>query len=542
VTLQWNNLHETQRAALNRDLDNIEDGLGSARLAWLRGTEHVAFRSRSESGSLRLLGDIIHSDPQFKNDVLYVGANDGMLHAFDAKTGEELFAYIPSPLLLPEPDRTHAPLSRLMDPNYIHRYFVDGKATLADVTLGGSTKTVLVGGMGAGGRTVFALDISDPQNFSASKVLWEFTHAELGYNVGQPAIARMSDGTWAAVFGNGYNSDSGKAALFVVNLATGALIQMIPTNNATGNGLASPFVTDWPKMNLRAQRIYAGDLLGNLWAFDVSSTNTSHWTHANNRRVLFAAQDPDGNPQPITSRPHGARLPSGEAMIVFGTGSYFRTQDGNDTQVQSLYGIIDHPTPANDPVVRPNDLLQQEIVAQTTFQDQTVRVLSDYTVNDDPEKTGGWFIDLKTETGERVISGPRTLGYAEQRVRFTTLIPDEDPCGVGRGGFLMDIDLLTGGRTSSAVFDLDGDGFFDEQDMIEITVNGEKVPVPVSGLGFGSGEAIAVIAVPDPAPVCVNGDCTTPDPYELICDGQGNCERGRPDDVPGGRQSWRQLR
>jgi type IV pilus assembly protein PilY1 len=167
--------------------------------------------------------------------------------------------------------------------------------------------------------------------------------------------------------------------------------------------------------------------------------------------------------------------------------------------------------------------------------------LSNYTVDPNNPKKCGWFIDLNKEIGERVISGPRTLGYTEQRVRFTTLIPDADPCGTGRRGFLMDIDLLTGGRSTSPVFDLDGDGFFDEKDMIKVTVNGEQVPVPVSGLGFGSGEAIAVIAVPNPAPVCVNGDCTTPDPYELICDGQGRCERGRPDDVPGGRQSWRQL-
>jgi type IV pilus assembly protein PilY1 len=114
------------------------------------------------------------------------------------------------------------------------------------------------------------------------------------------------------------------------------------------------------------------------------------------------------------------------------------------------------------------------------------------------------------------------------------MIPDEDPCGTGRRGFLMDIDLLTGGRTSSAVFDLNDDGSFDEGDMINVVINDQQVPVPVSGIGFGSGEAIAVIAVPEPS--------DNLGPYDLICDGEGNCEKGRPDDLTGGRQSWRQLR
>jgi type IV pilus assembly protein PilY1 len=554
VAFQWGNLHDDQKAALNHDPDNVEDNLGQERLAWLRGDEeaHDSFRSRSESGQKRLLGDIIHSDPQYKNDVLYLGANDGMLHAFDAITGEELFAYIPSPLLLPESGQDHAPLSRLMDPNYLHRYFVDGKAVVAAVNIGGA-KTYLVGTMGAGGRAVFALDVTNPGNFSASDVKWEFAHPELGYNVGQPAIVRMSDGTWAAVFGNGYNSNSGRAALFVVNLETGALIKIIETNADPANGLASPFVTDWPEMNLRAQRIYAGDLLGNLWAFDVPGASND-WRS----RKLFEARDANGAPQPITSRPHGAKIGEEQVMIVFGTGSYFRSPDATDTQIQSLYGIIDHaelPEPAvNYPlVVRPADLLQQRIITQTSAQGYTVRVLSKHRVvegayiadpsdpNDpnapyDPNspKEGGWFIDLNTETGERVISGPTTLGQTEQRVRFTTVIPDEDPCGTGRRGFLMDIDLLTGGRTSSAVFDLNDDGSFDEGDMINVVINDQQVPVPVSGIGFGSGEAIAVIAVPEPS--------DNLGPYDLICDGEGNCEKGRPDDLTGGRQSWRQLR
>ncbi len=527
----WNSLHTNQQAALNHKPDNTSDTLGEARLDWLRGTEHSSLRSRMDTNSKRLLGDIIHSDPQYKNGVLYVGANDGMLHAFDATSGEELFAYIPSELLLPEPGRNHAPLSRLMSPDYTHRYFMDGTPAIAEVTLSGAAKTVLVSSMGAGGRSLFALDVSSPESFSASNVLWEFRDPDLGYRSGTPAVVRMNDGTWAVVTGNGYNSDSGKAFLFVINLATGALIKKIPTNDATANGLATPFVTDWPERNLRAQRIYAGDLLGNLWAFDVSG-NASQWDNQNRRRILFTATDAADNPQPITSRPYGARTSDSEAMIVVGTGSYFRTQDANDNQVQSLYGIVDYASVPNNPptVVRAN-LLEQKIIYQGAVGDKTLRVVSDYTIE---ETHKGWFIDLDQETGERVISGPRTLGRDEQRVRFSTIIPDEDPCGTGLRGFLMDIGLLSGGRTEKPVFDLDKDGYFDEDDMLTITVDGETITVPPSGLELGSGgEAPLVIDVRD----------ETTEDTQLICDGQGNCEIGRPgDDRNPGRQSWQQLR
>jgi type IV pilus assembly protein PilY1 len=424
-------------------------------VAWLRGTEHDSFRNRSESGQLRLIGDIIFSDPQYKNDVLYIGANDGMLHAFDAASGEELFAYIPGELLSSEPGRSHAPLSRPMDKSYNHRFFMDGTVTVADVTIDGAPKTYLIGSMGAGGRTVFALDVTnigdvdDPQEFSAANIKWEFTDPELGYKASTPAVVRMSDGTWAAVFGNGFNSDSGKASLFVVSLEDGSLIKRIDTNDETENGLAGPFITDWPKRDLRAGRIYAGDVKGNLWVFDVSSLDPDAWTNADNRRILFTARDDDGNPQPITSRPFGATLDANSVMITFGTGSYFRVPDKDDVQVQSLYGIVDvaEPGPNPQPVVRSanpldNELLEQDIIAEVTPESGAGAGLTFRFISQEPflpNQHKGWFVDLDTETGERVINSPRTLGTIEQRVRFTTLIPDDDPCGIGRRGFLMDI-------------------------------------------------------------------------------------------------------
>ncbi len=539
VALSWANLHASQQSALNYSPGNLNDGLGSARLDWLRGSDHASLRSRSQSGQLRLLGDIIHSDPQYRDNVLYLGANDGMLHAFNATDGTELFAYIPSSLLLPEAGRNHAPLSRLMDPAYDHRYFMDGNVTVANISVDGTPKTYLVGGMGAGGRTVFALDVTSPASFSAGNVKWEFTHDELGRRPGAPAVARLNDGTWAAIFGNGYGSNSGRASLFIVNLLTGALIQRIETNAETGNALAPPFITDWPARNLRVNRIYAGDLRGDLWVFDVSSASSNQWNNSGNRRTLFTAVDAGGNRQPITSRPYAARVDANRIIMAFGTGSYFRHQDRDNAQVQSLYGIVDLATPAADPVSRANDLRGQEIIAQVTINDRSFRVVSDYSVDyDDSDGDGvshkGWYLDLGVEVGERVINGPRTLGRSEQRVRFTTLIPDSDPCGNGRRGFLMDIDLLSGGRFEAPVFDLDGDHKFNDLDKIQVTIDGETITVSPSGIGLGSGETLVWI---DVRPESGSGDGD----YQLICDGQGNCELGRPSDIVFGRQSWRQL-
>ncbi|QEP43337.1 hypothetical protein D5085_09515 [Ectothiorhodospiraceae bacterium BW-2] len=538
VSLQFDQLTAAQQQVLNHHSDNSNDGLGAARVAWLRGVEHGSLRSRSDSGQLRLLGDIVHSDPQYRHDILYVGANDGMVHAFDASSGEELFGYIPTPLLLPEAGRNHAPLSRLTDPNYAHSYFMDGTLTVVDVSLGGSAKTILVGGMGAGGRTLFALDVTDPANFSANDVMWEFSHAELGYNSGAPAVVRTSSGTWAAIVGNGYNSDSGKASLFVIDLASGNLIKRIGTDNQLNNGLATPFVTDWAVNNLRAARVYAGDLFGRLWSFDLSSTNTSHWTQSSRRKILFTATDSGGSPQPITSAPYGAQVNSDEAVIAFGSGSYFRASDGSDHQTQSIYGILDHIDFSQESELARDQLLQQSILHRTTVtavdgSERILRILSDLAFN--PAIHKGWYLDMGgvADLGERVINGPRTLGREERRVRFTSLVPDSDPCGTGQRGFLIDVNLLTGGRAEAPVFDLNEDQKFDDNDTIELIVDGEPEKIAPSSIDFGGGELPITIRVADPLS----------DDYELICDGEGNCEFTRPSDATlTGRQSWQQLR
>ncbi len=577
ATVALNNLTSlstAQQTALSRSPAGTADSLAGARLAWLRGSEHASLRSRiSPVDGQRLLGDIIGSNPQFigkrnfgyrmlpgaegasydtyraspgyrnRPDMLALGANDGMLHVFDASTGNELFAYMPSELLLPEGSSQHARINELMDSNYAHRYFVDGEAAIGDAYWGGSWKTVLVGTMGAGGRTVFALDISDPTNFSAANVLWEYKHNELGYGVGQPVITRVRTGAnsyeWVAIFGNGYNSQSHKAMLFVVRLSDGALLGAntpVPIDTGQGtaaapNGLASPVTTDWPTMDLTTRYVYAGDLHGRLWRFNLSGNNPGNWNQSGNKQILFQAQDAGGTAQPITARPTLAVHPTDPTRLVvlFGTGSYFRTGDASlaNPQVQTIYGIFD--TSSTTGTVR-SDLLQQTITWQQslTFNDgdEEFTVLGrKVSQNALTNNHKGWYLDLifnGIAEGERVISPPTfPSGIDQRRVRFTTLIPDNDPCGYGRRGFVFDLNLVSGARTTTAVFDLNRDGLFTAGDLHE----GDAI----SAIGGSRGERLTVIRDGDSSREFLLGG------QDKVGDGFGAAELL-------GRKSWRQLR
>lgn len=556
VELVWDYLSATQKQALNYAPNDNPDNLGSARIAWLRGNEQSGLRSRSGSGTLRLLGDVVYSNPQFvgtpdygyglleggegatyasfrssddyrnRPEVLYVGANDGMLHAFDAEDGVELFAYMPSEHLLPVPGGKHAPITSLMDRNYAHRYYLDGVPAIGDAYVGGAWKTILVGTLGAGGRSVFALDVTDPTSFGAGNVLWELTDDDLGYNVGQPEIVRMRNGDWAAVFGNGYNSATQRAILFVVRLSDGAILAKIDTGAGDAdspNGLAATQSTDWPKSDLQASLIYAGDLQGHLWRFDVSKSKGKSLGDAS---LLFRAMDPSGTPQPITAGPNIAAYPGSDAIIVtFGTGSYFRSDDAliEDPQIQTVYGLFD--ADAKTSISGRDDLLEQEITWEgfVTYNGTTVAVRE---VSNNPLEGGelGWYLDLGTAVGERIVSAPTfPSGTRQDRVRFTTLIPDPDPCGTSRGGFVMDIDLLTGGQTGYDVFDLNGDGKFDQQDR-ELT--DDRI---VSGIGGSQGEELTVVRSADGG-------------IDYLYGGRNLIVISKNEAGAIGRQSWRQLR
>lgn len=577
-------LSAAQQTALNADPEdeNNPDNLGSERIEWLRGVAnaHSTFRSReftTESGETirRLLGDIVNANPLFignsnygysrlpgdegtsygafrstetykdRTRALYVAANDGMLHSFDSETGEELFAYMPGELLNPRAGSgtIYSQISSLLSPNYTHRYFMDGTPTASDayITANGSTgwKTILLGSMGSGGRSVFAMDVTNPDSAGSDNVLWEFSHPDLGYGVSDPQIARLPSGDWAAVFGNGYNGSDDASSLFVVDLEDGSLIKQIETgvgSTASPNGLAAATLTNFPDTGAIANHAYAGDLQGNLWRFDLTGNNSNGWS----AERVFSAADPDSNSQPFTVAPRVTINPNNleELIINIGSGSFIRSNDDVDRQVQTLYTISDDLARSD---LDRSDLLEQTITRQDSISvgraDETGT--NEFTVRDtssnDMDGEPGWYLDLiydDEKTGERVVSrASYPFGIFPDRVRFSTLIPDQNPCSSGRTGFIMDLQLVTGKASTDPVFDLNSDGIFNTEDIIP----GELQYAP-SGIDVGAGAEIRTIAaddseafITDQSGIDEDDPCTT-----AFC--------GRALDNSIGRQSWEQLR
>ncbi len=337
---------------------------------------------KSHGGNMRnrdsRLGDIVHSAPfhDGSTNTIYVGANDGMFHAFTSTSaggGVERFAYIPS--------YVYENLYTLADPLYEHRYYVDATPYVQDV---GNTK-LLVCGLGAGGKGYFGLDVTDPATFSASDVLWEVPASanagDMGYSFAKPVIVPHkynSDGDleYLVIFGNGYDSDSGKAVLYALTVDTNGVVTdttvidtKVGTQSSTPdiktgcNGLSSPLATDVDFDN-SLDFIYAGDLQGNLWKFDFRGYTKNTWkvfygTDLNPKPLVRAVSvyDPDDYnegtgkdktnvivPQPITAKPGAMShcLPNRSGyIIVFGTGQFFGNDDFTDTSVQSVYGVWD---------------------------------------------------------------------------------------------------------------------------------------------------------------------------------------------------------
>ncbi len=513
---------------------------------YLRGDDSNEVRN---SGTLRnrstRLGDIVNSDPHFvhnenfgyntlPNDpgtlypqfladkssrraMVYVGANDGMLHGFDASfacqdtdpladsdgdtdpendcdikvpastAGDELLAYVPKAVWPNLPSLTST--------TYTHKYFVDGSPTSWDAYWGTSWKTVLVGGLGAGGKAVYALDVSTPTSFGTSSVLWEFTGntaaqiANLGHVMGNVTVARFKDGNFWAVFGNGYSSTDGKSVLFMVRIDSPSTVKMIELGAGTGNGLAQPTLVDEDGDRI-IDLIYAGDLKGNVWKVDVTATNSGSWGSAYTTTgggspqpaPLFKAMDGSGNAQPITSGIEVGRAPSGASglMVYFGTGKYFEVGDNATLGTQTMYGVVDNGS--DDSLLRAT-LQQQSIIYEGTVSGNRVRAVSANTVDYATRK--GWYIDLltppSTQRGERMISAPMLFGG---RLIFQTVVPSLSPCDYGGASWLMQVDPATGGQLLAPAFVGLGITEIDVGGGVMASVSGLDSNVGLSG-GFG---------------------------------------------------------
>jgi type IV pilus assembly protein PilY1 len=508
-----NELDPAQVQALRKDGTTGESDLnGALRLAYLRGDDTrelrrcanppcaaPQFRNRA-SGPL---GDIVNSAPFYvgappfgyrdnfeatayssfalankgRAPVLYVGANDGMLHAISAADGKELFAYIPS--------QVYGDLTRLTSPAYTHRYYVDGSPTAGDVYYDGAWRTVLVSGMRAGAKGLFALDVTDPGRFSSesnapSVALWEFTDPDMGFVYGQPLIVKTNNGKWSVIVGGGYNSgnSSGNAVLFVIDVKTGEA-RKIDTGAGTPdspNGLSEPAAIDTNSDGI-VDVVYAGDLNGNLWKFNLSSFNPNSWSVGNQGEPLFSA----GTSKPITGALDVAPHPRGGYLIGFGTGRYLAASDhSTSTSGQSVYAIRDSLSDSGTTLTLAQLQQQSILPASATRLGATFRLSThavgapgDAFISDDKDNVisrqafltnkRGWYLNLPT-AGERVVTNARFLNG---RLILTSMIPNTvDPCKPDGSGWLLAFDALTGNRLGSPTFDTDRSLAFDTGDFL----------------------------------------------------------------------------
>ena len=509
---KWSDLDTTQRTAL-ANTGEIGTTQAQNRLNFLRGdrTNEASINDQSKPFRQRSsrLGDIVNSDPQLihkqnfnygqlgwadnagtaytnfrasnayqnRKPLIVVGANDGMLHGFDANIsdtpsangGKELFAYVPSAVF--------NNLIKLTEPNYSHRYYVDGTPRVADAWLGAGSgwKTMAIGTTGAGGKSVFALDITDPSNMSASNVKWEFTHPKMGYTIGQASLVALPNEHFGVIVTSGYHDTAPTdGRVWLLDAATGSIIKefTLPTTGGLGTPLAADL--DYDSV---ADRIYVGDTLGNLWRIDLPGNDTSQWgiPASLSSGPLFVAKDASGNRQAITAPLSSAFNESKQHMVFFGTGSFYQNGDnevGSTPKVDTFYGIIDGGSLING---RTN-LLQQKIIKEgTTADGNLARAITQNILTSQP----GWYLDLawKTADGGPGAQGERVVARAtlrDDRVVFTTLIPAADPCAFGGKSFIMSVNRSSGARLNYAYFDVNNDGNINNDDTTSI--NGSDIP------------------------------------------------------------------
>lgn len=483
------------KAALQLGTEST-DANAQKRFNWLLGSaadeSDTSLRKRT-----KILGDIVNSDLAFaggstqrfnllpakygaasylsyvetkkaRKSAVFVGANDGMLHAFQAMgadKGKELFAYIPR--------GAYAKLANLSKPNYQHEYVVDGPVYVSDVYfdsdndgVGGEWRTIVAGTLGAGGRGAYALDVTNVLSGTGDPiVIFDLTaedstlpsyRNDLGYGTGKVMVVPTHTGNWAAIFGNGNNSETGIAKLFAIDIENPSTYKVIDTKSMIGstkdNGLSG--VAILPNGEGVATYAYAGDIAGNMWKFDLAGSTVSSWKVAygdtTTPKPLINVLDPSNVAQPITSTPtlgkNSLKQNSGidSTMVYFGTGKYYETTDKTALQIQSIYGIADNGAAIalSSNTDRLSKLHQKTISAESA----SARTIS----NDKTPTSGvpavtwasknGWFLDLKLTSGsakgERVLTKPLLMF---DRLILTTFIPSTNQCDYGGSGWLMEL-------------------------------------------------------------------------------------------------------
>lgn len=497
-------LSTAQQTLLNTPSVSPVDG--AAVLAYLRGD-----RSGETAGTYRvrahLLGDIVNSEPVLvraprwsyidagyaafktanasRTRMVYQGANDGMLHAFNAATGAEQWAYIPNLVM--------ASLNNLSrKAGFTHQYYVDGTPVASDVDFknvdgatgsGNDWRTILVGGLGKGGRGYYALDVTTPSAASeadvAAKVLWEFPNSitnatkrntailNMGYSFGKPVIVKTKAKGWVILATSGYNNGTntgdsggdGLGHLYIINPKTGDLIADIPTTGCTSTPTTNPCglaqisaYVESTEVDNATDYVYGGDLMGNVWRFDLSGNSVASWGVSK----FAVLKDASGNTQPVTTVPELSKIKiSGvdKRFVYVGTGQYLgdsdvpcptsgcpsgKTENASAKQTQTMYGLID-PLSGTLP-----DPVRASLQAQPITTSGTTRTSANNTPDFSTQK--GWYVDLP-DTGERVYTDP-TL--ASGVLVFTSNIPSPTVCVPGGSSWLYYIDYKTGGKVSNS--------------------------------------------------------------------------------------------
>jgi len=458
---------------------------------WLRGAQTYAndklFRAYTltdhtpagASGPIPiLLGDIASSKPAYLRDsrknyaiagyaeykadtqtrpaTVFTAANDGMLHAFDAGDGSERWAYMPRITM----SKLYLQASTTYGTN--HQFTTDGSPELGDVQIGGVWKSVLVAGLNAGGRGYYALDVTDPDNPVA---LWELcadpavcsrNDADLGLSFGNPQFG-MWNGKWVVFLTSGYNnvpgvdgvnSGSGVGYLYIVDVATGAVLKKVSTgtgNAATPSGLAKiTSISNDPNLDPVTTYIYGGDLNGAMWRFDL--------TDKTGASVPVLKMGDATALKPITTRPDvtlcamttsttsngvTSTATTAQRVVLFGTGRLLDVPDTANTDVQSLYLLKDSGAALS---VRGATMVQQTLTQNGSGSNISYGLSSgavDLSLKD------GWYFDWSLHPGERMNLDPQIVSGVANVV--TNLPSSTSACSVGGTSNAYQVDVCTGG-------------------------------------------------------------------------------------------------
>lgn len=460
-------LHTASGRVSLLDPDSLP-GIPAEKVNYLRGDRSQEVQN---GGTLRdrasPLGDIVHASPVHdpETDTVFISANDGMLHALRGSNGQELFAFIP--------EANAARIGQLASLAYEHRFLLDGELARAPRGPLTGNRRYLYALLGRGGKGLFSLDVTEPTQFDGTSLLWEYssgttspgaTDLDLGLMLGRPVIAALNNGKLGVILGNGYNSSSSRAVLyiFIVN-ADGRLdrVRKLETPASGENGLAGPAILD-DNRDGKADWVYAGDLQGNVWKFDLRAADPADWKLALDGKPLFEARDQANNAQPITApllavlndRPNDPNF--GKPYVFFGTGAYFREGDPADANTQTWYGLADTGTPISTGRLA---LTPRTIVATAVIDGRPARAFSVGTEGDMTNRRG-WYLDLGSpNSGERIVTASRIVQLSAPALVAASLYPvSDEPCASGGRGYLNLVDPYTGAALAVGVVDIAGDG------------------------------------------------------------------------------------